>query len=183
MDGSNLMVLTAPAADYPYTLAVDNQNVYWISNNTPSGTLGTGSLNLVPIDGGTPQVLTSAGEPASVVTDANNIYYADWGPWTCCNYNALDGIGYIWKLPKGSTTPILLSSGQSQPGGLAVDANNVYWSNYRNGSVAAVPIDGGITTTLYAWGFCSGGVAVDSTSLYFSICGDSGRGLYAVTPP
>jgi hypothetical protein len=179
VDGSNPIVLHADGGDYPYSLTIDSQNVYWTSNNTPSGQLGSGSVNLVPIDGGLVQTLTSAGEPSSVAVDANNIYFGDFGAWSCCNFSALDGIGNIWKLPKGSTTPILLSSGQSQPQYVTIDSQNVYWTNYRNGSVASVPIDGGVTTTLDSWGFCSGGVVVDPTSLYFSPCGD----VEAITPP
>ncbi len=182
VDGSNALVLHADGGDFPYLLTVDSDNVYWTSNNTPMGVLGTGALLSVPIGGGVTQTLVTTAVPSDVVTDANNIYYGDFGNWTCCNYQALDGVGNIWKLPKGSTTPILLASGQSQPELLTLDSQNVYWTNYRNGSVASVPLDGGVTTILYNWNFCASALAVDTSSLYFSPCSGA-SGVFSISPP
>lgn len=62
--------------------------------------------------------------------------------------------------------PVALAIGQNNPGGLAVDAVNVYWTT-TDGNVVKVPIDGGNTTVLASGQKSPRGVAVDALNVYW----------------
>jgi sugar lactone lactonase YvrE len=86
--------------------------------------------------------------------------------------------GSVLVLAKGSSAaPITLASGQSYPGGVAVEGTSAYWTNSANGgsgmgSVAKVPLSGGTPMTLGTGRNNPNGIAVDEANVYWA---DFGR--------
>jgi hypothetical protein len=70
----------------------------------------------------------------------------------------------------------VLASGQSNPVGVAVDSQNVYWTNYASGTgdgtVMSVPVGGGPPTTLAAGQNGPAAIAVDASNVYWVNFGD-----------
>ena len=67
--------LTVLAADLkrPYDLTIDATGVYWTD-------MDMGTVNSVPLSGGTPFVLASdMPEPSALVIDADNVYWTNLG--------------------------------------------------------------------------------------------------------
>ncbi len=114
-------------------IGVDATNVYWVNENSPP------SVAKVPIAGGA--VTTMANVPAppppgggpsccagisNVVSDGTNIYYGTH------NYTTNSG-GQIWTVPAIGGTPVLLvNDAAGDPLTLALDGNNIYWTNGTN---------------------------------------------------
>ena len=63
----------------------------------------------------------------------------------------------------------MLAGGESGPESLAVDATNVYWTNYSSGEIRKVPKGGGQAVTVYsATNTYPWGIAVDGRALYWT---------------
>jgi streptogramin lyase len=77
---------------------------------------------------------------------------------------------------------VSLASGQGFPFALAVDANNVYWTNEQDGgSVLSMPNTGGTPTTL-ATGCGTSRLTVDAANVYFTNPGTQNDGLVLSVP-
>jgi hypothetical protein len=115
--GGPVTVLVPPDPAYDVaTLAVDCVNVYY--------TTTAGTLARIPIDGGTPTTLaTGVGAALQLAVDADRVYF--FGP---------DGLAAV---PIGGGTVTTLAPG-STPAGIAVDANDVYWTEVDAGRVMKV---------------------------------------------
>ncbi len=106
-------------------IAVDTNNVYWtggatnpvVYQNSKSGT----PSSVVSIASG---ALTC---PLAVASDGTNVYFLDQGTSTCGPPGTATGA--LYRVPVGNTAalPEPLVSGLTDPQGLVVDAQAVYW--------------------------------------------------------
>ena len=130
------------------SLAVDSTSVYWT---------GTNGLLKVPTGGGDPTTLVS--KPSVLVAVNSTSVYST------------DGNGTIFGIPVNGGAIAILATGQT-PSSLAVDAANVYWTNYNNGqpggAVMKVSIAGGPPVMLAAGPRSPYAIAVDPTAVYWT---------------
>ncbi len=144
-------------------VALRDYNLFWTSADFTSAQ--GGMINVMPMGGGTvTQVVTGLQSPSAAAIDANNFYWADLGAGTVSQIG-LDG-----------SQQIVLASEQSGLANVAVDAKNVYWTNFSgvlnkkpnlgDGTVNAAPIGGGDITVL-AKGYSVTGMAVDGQSAFW----------------
>jgi sugar lactone lactonase YvrE len=152
----------------PYAIALDATSVYWSD-------VADGTIVKLPLSGGAPVTLAKGlMNPSAIVVDAKSVYWVD------------GKAGVVAKVAIAGGAVTTLASGQKGPDALALDASSVYWTNAGDaidGSVMRVPIAGGKPVTL-ADGLDSpgvyGGIALDATSVYWSLDPAGGMGTGAV---
>jgi hypothetical protein len=153
-DGSGLTTLV-PNLNWGGGVVVDATSVYWTSS---------GGLYKVPLDGGTPVLLSPDFTNDNITVGPEGVYGTNG-----------DDAPVSTLLSGGTTTVLGQGTGQNTYG-VAVDANNLYWTNFDDpGLVAQVPLKGGPTTML-ATGHVAEGIAVDATSVYWVDAGGQGPG-------
>jgi hypothetical protein len=144
--GSPVEIATA---GWPYNVAVDATNVYWIDQIQP----GSGVLK-APIAGGPAVQLAVSDpiEPMGLALDDDNVYFAN-------------GEGTVFEVSKnGGPTHVVLSNLGQFPAGLATDATNLYVA--ASTKVVSIPLGGGAAHTLATGIAGAGGIALDATSVY-----------------
>jgi hypothetical protein len=147
----------ASGQDDPVGLAVSPTAAYW-RNEDIYGSQDGGALLTVPLDGGTPIVLSpwiNLSGP-TVAVDATSVYWAV--------------SGNLLKMPLAGGAALTLASNVN-PYDIAVDSSNVYWTDRQN--VMKVSVDGG-TPGAIPGGF--GGpryLALDDTSVYWTEMGNA----------
>lgn len=148
INGSAVTTL-ASGLNAPFDIAVDGSQVYWVEYYG-------GSIKKVGLNGGTVTTL------ASTLTNVSALSLTDSSVvWPDA------GIRMVGK-NGGSTTEIvspLLSQGEYK---VAVDADNVYWTEYGiGGKVRKSAFGSGTVTTLVSQEDYAGPIAVDSTDVYW----------------
>jgi hypothetical protein len=135
-------------------LAIDGASAYFASALSGGG----GSVATVPLAGGVPETLweTTAGRPTSVVLGASALYWLVASP---------PPQGAVWGVSLPGGKPAALASGLSNPGQLAVDANNAYWTSPAQGEVLSVPLAGG-TPVAIATGLSSPSAILVDDAVY-----------------
>jgi hypothetical protein len=155
-----------------YGIAADGPNIFLAKVSATYGAdVGSVDIQAGSFHGYAHDV-TQAGQ---LRVDAQNVYWAE-----IVALQLDGGAGYkpssgqISKCPRGSSSPIVLASGQNFPIAIATDATNVYWTNTANtagpdGQVMKCAIAGcGNNPTLLASGqTMPGGIAVDATNVYW----------------
>jgi len=101
---------------------------------------GPPAIVSIPKTGGAFTVLVpNRAHPTAIAVDATGIY---WG-----EYSYLDQTGGIFRAALDGTGVALLSS-DDDVSGIAIDADNVYWSAQHTNSILSVPKSGGAVVTL-----------------------------------
>lgn len=146
-------ITLASNQDYPDAIAVSATTVFWITQTTLMACAVGGC-------GGNPTQLV-AGNPDGIVVhpDGAHILWADSANGT------IDMCNTVGASCTGTTTTLV--SGLQTPAGLAVDANNVYFSDIKAGVVGKAPLAGGTGTTL-AMGLTRPlAIAINAPTVYF----------------
>ena len=136
-------------AKWPYDVAVDATNVYWIEQVQPN----SGVLK-APIGGGPAVQLAVSDpiEPMGIALDDDRVYFGD-------------GEGTIFAVPKGGgPTQVVASNLGDFPAGIATDATTLYIA--ASTKLVSVPLGGGMVRTLATGIAAAGGMALDATSIY-----------------
>jgi hypothetical protein len=160
------MYALACGQDTPSGLALSNGNIYWTQYDAAQNIMS------VPVTGGTPTVVVSNQDyPWAIAADATNIYWTNYD-----NDGAVSGgdttAGQVLQAPLGGGTVTTLATGLEDPYGIAVDADNVYFTTYGGGKVKKVPIGGGAVTILAQGLNAPCYIAVSGGNVYWANYGD-----------
>ncbi len=146
--------------------------MYWANSGTSAQ---NGVMMVVPIGGGMATTLAAAPNAFAVAVNATDLY------WT--QGLSSSAPGSVMRLPLGGGVPTTLSS----TAGMASHARILPRSSTSGprdaGPVQASPLAGG-TPTVLAASFHAPmlGIAVDATSVYFTVLTGGSTGVFKVTP-
>jgi kumamolisin len=128
----------------PAPIAVDASSVYWVDQN---------SIMQVPLGGGASSpFVPSIQNVGSIASDGTNVFWIETGD--------------VFELAVSGGTPTSIAPA-TEPFGLTIDANNVYWTNSAVRHVMSVAKTGGATTVLATTSDSPLRIAVDNVNVYF----------------
>jgi hypothetical protein len=151
--GGQPVTLYSAQNTYPWSMAVDAQNIYWTVPN-PYWTNGNTAVMEWPLAGGAATTLASnVANPYDIAVSPTNVYWTTEDSPVALLTVPIDG---------GSVTPLATVTGGA--GAIAIDANHVYWSTY--GGTYMEALAGG---SPQARGPQAAGIAVDATGVYYTV--------------
>lgn len=168
LTGANATTLLhgSPQVVSPNTIATDGTYLYWANGGT---SLGTATVYRSGLDGSNPIALASGqnGGVYPLAVDGTNVYFG----------TNLDSAIYVVPAT-GAAAPTKYATTSTAPGGIALDATSVYWTD---AAVMKMSKAGGAATTLvtynanlstaapYAADFAS--IAVNGSRVFWSSSG------------
>ncbi len=135
----------------PIALAADRAHIYW-SDNT------AGTIVQADLDGQNPMVLATVVNVLFLTVDGHNVYFSD------------NTAGFVSQVPIGGGARIDLSTTETNPRGLAVDATDIYWAA-GPAAIRRAPIGGGVVVTIAVGQGVPAGVALDDNNVYWTNSG------------
>ena len=149
----------------PQGVAVDPSYIYWATNWSRPGA-DRPAIMRARLDGSDVQriaeIAVANEQPEGVAVDADHVFWAK----ACTNHTV--GYGDIGRSDLDGSNPTV-TSGMPCPIGIAVDGDDLYFSNYSTGKIGRLPADGSSTTPTWLtgvtgdWGVAVGTVATDTT--------------------
>lgn len=171
-DGTGKTVIER-GLEWPNGIAVDGDAVYWTEGGNGDGSTAPDDrvgARVMRVDksGGAPSVLAMRQRnPESIAVDATHVYWTNSG-------GSAGAVGGVMRVPKHGGAPQLVAraddavpSTYPSPG-LAIDANNVYWTSTKSGRVMAVAKTGGATRELSHETSGPLAIATDGTFVYWT---------------
>jgi hypothetical protein len=142
----------------PYDIAVEGGTVYW----TDWADQFAGSVMTVPVSGGTPSTLVSGLDDAeALAVNGTDVYW-------CSVIGVANPGSFVSSVPLSGGAHDALGAGASI---LVLDATSVYGA--AGTYIWRMPLDGGSMTTLVSNQATITGLAVDSTSVYWTTANTS----------
>jgi hypothetical protein len=184
------LLASLPSNEFPAGIAVDGTNIYWAIQlgGVMKCAINGCSSSLTSLVAGlrdpTPGITPPGGGPASAVSELGPIALDDTNVYVVDTYGS--GLGRILKCAKSgcNNSPTTLASGLSGATGVAVDANNVYWTEAGDSVVAGQMLAGAGRVAKCAVSGCNDsptviaanqdgptGIAVDATHVYWATYG------------
>jgi len=159
--GGGAVVTVSSTEVYPQQIVNDGTDVFWANGAVLSGSLvqdviATDTVSTLPI---TPDAGPGLSQIASLAIDGSHVYWGDVAGGT--------GTGALYQANRDGTNVIPLVRGIDSVYGIAVDATNVYFTNYPDNTVNAVPIGGGAVTVLASGEDSPTQLTTDGVSLYW----------------
>lgn len=154
---------TVAAVAYPYSptgMATDSSYIYFYNSNGLNKVAKNNNGNNAGIINLTTQI-TPPSRPGNnwMAVDSSSIYWVD----------SDNGNGAVKKMSTVGGPITILASNLLSPVNIAIDANNVYWTD-RTGLVSEVGINGGTVKNLYdgtSFGAAPNGIAVNNGNVYW----------------
>jgi hypothetical protein len=169
INGGTVTTLVPANESGPTFIVLNSTNLFWDNH-------GSNEIRTSALDGSNPKTIASMTDmvsgPLQMAIDISWVYWAD--------RSTTHGIR---KAPVLGTGPQTLSTG-TDPIGVAVNLESIFWANYADGTIQKAPLVGGPATTIAS----SGGrgpfsVAVDESYVYWADEGfPAGAGVNASDP-
>jgi hypothetical protein len=141
--GLSPVTVLAPGT-FALGLAIDDHSVFWTdATNQEFG----GTVSVVPKVGGPVSVLaTGQRYPFGIAFDSTNVYWATG--YVGVAYPPDSAMpGAVLRVPLGGGTPATVGTG-GRPARVAIDAENVYWTDSLNGLIMKASLGGGAAVAL-----------------------------------
>jgi len=179
--GGNTVAVTGVSfgsayAPFPpfFGLAVDAQYAYYEGND---------ELYSAPISGNSTQnpsllaIVPFGNQVYAVALNDTNVYWTEVGASSART-------GRVMTLAKNDAggVPTVIASGLNFPADIALDANNIYWTDNRDGTVMKAPLSGGTPTLIASGQNFPFGIAVDSQNVYWTNNGGNTGGSVMKAP-
>jgi hypothetical protein len=172
LDGGSVTTLASQVG--PYSIAVDDTNVYWSQvDSYVYGVVPNSSVREVSLGGGTASTLAlGQGWPSGIAVTGASVYWANEVDLT--SGSSQTGLMTVPVDGGTPTTVAVVSTSAELSVNLAVDATSAYWMAVGGDAIIKVSLAGGAITTL-ASGQCPSAIAIDATSVYWTArCAISG---------